>query len=123
MLEAQFQPDLVVHVGDYFYRDTTCKPGLNNFGAGQNNSDCNTPTSPAYVAWGDVFDSWNSDLFFPGQTLLATAPWVMVRGNHESCGRGAKGWFAMLEPRPYDFNQLNCARNSGTAAVTGTTPV
>ena len=89
--EAQFNPDLVVHVGDYFYRDTACQTGINNYGVAQNNSNCNSnpTTNTGYVPWGDVFDSWNGDFFFPAVNLLEAAPWVMARGNHESCGRGA----------------------------------
>ena len=122
-LEAQFAPDLIIHVGDYFYRDSVCQTGINNYGVGQNNSSCNTPTSPAFVPWADVFDSWNGDLFLPAATLLEAAPWVMVRGNHESCGRGARGWFALLDPHPYDINQVKCLKNAGNKTVTGTSPV
>src|SRR5262249_37523229 len=122
-LEAQFAPDLIVHVGDYFYRDTICTTGVNNYGIAQNNSTCNTPSSPTYVPWADIFDSWTGDLFLPAATLLEAAPWVMVRGNHESCGRGARGWFALLDPHPYDINQVKCPKNAGTATVSGNAPV
>jgi hypothetical protein len=30
--------------------------------------------------------------------LLAAAPWVLVRGNHELCSRGGHGWFRLLDP-------------------------
>jgi hypothetical protein len=122
-LEAQFTPDLIVHVGDYFYRDTVCQAGVNSFNVPQNSSACNTPSSAAYVPWADVFDSWNGDFFLPAATLLESAPWVMVRGNHESCGRGARGWFALLDPHPYNINQVACAKNVGNTTVSGTSPV
>jgi hypothetical protein len=116
--EAQFKPDLVVEVGDYFYRDTSCVvPGSGEFLSG-----CNDPTNANFETWGDTFDSWNADVFYPGNPLLAAAPWVMARGNHESCGRGARGWFALLEPRPFDINQVKCAYNAGKATV-GTSAV
>jgi hypothetical protein len=112
--EAQFKPDLVVEVGDWFYRDTSCViPGTGEFTAG-----CNEPNNPAYQTWGDTFDSWNADVLYPANPLLAAAPWVMARGNHESCGRGARGWFALLDPHPFNINQVTCAYNSGKATVT-----
>jgi hypothetical protein len=124
--EAQFAPDLVILVGDYFYRDTTCQPGINNYGVGQNqtnNCNSNPTTNPSYTPWGDTFDAWNGDLFFPAANLLEAAPWIMVRGNHESCGRGARGWFAMLDPHPYNINQVKCTKvGSLYPAPNGTAP-
>ena len=105
--EAAFKPDLIVQVGDWFYRDTNCSNAFPN---------CNNASSPSYETWGDTFDSWNADVFFPAAPLLAAAPWIMVRGNHESCGRGARGWFAFLEPRPYNYANVACAK-------TGTYPL
>ena len=82
---AQWKPDLVVHVGDYLYRENACpadNPGCAN--------------SP----WGYGWDAWQADFFTPGAELLKAAPWVMVRGNHESCARAGQGWWRMLDPRP-----------------------
>jgi hypothetical protein len=111
--EATFNPDLVLQVGDWFYRDTNCLTnGVETF------PGCNTPSSPNYETWGDTFDSWNADLFFPAKTLLAAAPWIMVRGNHESCGRGARGWYATLDPYPYNYNNVVCAK-TGTYPAPG----
>jgi hypothetical protein len=129
--EAQFKPDLIVQVGDYFYRDTNCVPtstaGASNGGPAITAgvpfvAGCNVSTNPAFETWGDTFDSWNADFFYPGNTLLPTAPWVMARGNHESCGRGARGWFALLDPHPFNVNQVNCQGGAG-AAVASTGPV
>ncbi len=111
-LEATFKPDLIVHVGDYFYRDTNC----NNTFPG-----CADTTSANYEMYGDTFDSWNADLLFPAKSLLAAAPWIMTRGNHESCGRGARGWYALLDPHPYDFSKVSCAPSS-PAAPSATAP-
>jgi hypothetical protein len=33
--------------------------------------------------------------------LLGAAPWVFMRGNHETCDRNAGGWFAYLDTRPF----------------------
>jgi len=77
-------PDLVVHVGDYYYREDAC-PADHKGCAG----------SP----YGDNWGAWKADFFDPAAPLLAAAPWVMVRGNHELCRRGGKGWMRMLDPR------------------------
>lgn len=116
--EALFKPDLIVHVGDYFYRDTDCRGAF---------PGCNDPASPNYEPYGDNWASWNGDLLTPAKTLLAAAPWVMTRGNHESCGRGAHGWFTLLDPRPYNANAVNCAagsffNGSATSYPAGTDP-
>jgi hypothetical protein len=33
--------------------------------------------------------------------LLAAAPWVFVRGNHESCFRAGQGWFRFIDAQPW----------------------
>jgi hypothetical protein len=79
---AAQKPDLVIHVGDYYYRENPCPP-LNLFCAG----------SP----YGDKWATWQAEFFQPAAPLLAAAPWVFVRGNHEVCHRGGDGWFALLD--------------------------
>lgn len=78
------KPDLVIHVGDYYYREDAC-PADRRGCAG----------SP----YGDKWPAWDADFFTPAKPLLAAAPWVMVRGNHEVCRRGGKGWMLLLDPR------------------------
>lgn len=99
--EVLFHPDLIVHVGDYFYRDTGCPDGSTP-------ATCPNTTTQ----WGDNWASWKDDFFVPAKSLLASAPWVMTRGNHESCGRGAKGWYRLLDPRPFDAAAAACAKGS-----------
>ncbi|MRV75441.1 metallophosphoesterase [Duganella sp. FT92W] len=82
---AAWKPDLVVHVGDYHYRENACPEG---------NAGC------AGSPWGYGWDAWNADLFQPAAPLLKAAPWVAVRGNHESCDRAGQGWWRLLDPRP-----------------------
>jgi Calcineurin-like phosphoesterase len=82
---AAMHPDLVIHVGDYHYRENACPPG---------NAGCSG--SP----WGYGWDTWDADLFTPATRLLAIAPWIMVRGNHESCDRAGQGWWRFIDPRP-----------------------
>ena len=78
-------PDLVIHVGDYHYRENACPAG---------NADC------ADSPWGYGWDAWNADFFAPARPLLAAAPWIFVRGNHESCNRAGQGWWLFLDFRP-----------------------
>lgn len=81
---ANFAPDLVVHVGDYHYRESPCPA---------NNAGC------AGSPWGYGWDTWQADFFAPAAPLLAAAPWVMARGNHETCSRAGQGWWRFLDPR------------------------
>ncbi len=116
--ESLFAPDLIVHVGDWFYRDTNCVvPASGATPAAEFVTGCSNTSSANYETWGDTFDSWNADVLYPGKTLLAAAPWVMSRGNHESCGRGARGWFALLDPHPFSTSQVTCAGGLGATAV------
>jgi hypothetical protein len=81
---AGHSPDLVIHVGDYYYREDPCPSG---------NSGCSG--SPH----GDNWAAWKANFFDPAAPLLGAAPWVMVRGNHEICKRGGAGWMRLLDPR------------------------
>ena len=38
--------------------------------------------------------------FQPARKLFAAAPWIVVRGNHESCNRAGQGWWRFMDPRP-----------------------
>jgi hypothetical protein len=82
---ATARPDLVIHVGDYHYRETPCPP---------QRSGC------ARSPWGYGFDAWYADFFEPAAPLLAAAPWIMVRGNHEDCVRAGEGWIRFLDRLP-----------------------
>jgi hypothetical protein len=84
---AAMKPDLVIHLGDYHYRENACPAG---------NAGC--ASSP----WGYGWDAWQADFFTPAEKLLAAAPWVMIRGNHESCSRAGQGWWRFLDPRPLE---------------------
>jgi Calcineurin-like phosphoesterase len=79
---AATNPDLVIHVGDYVYREAPCPAG---------NTDCSN--SPYGYGW----ESWNADFFEPSAPLLAVAPWILVRGNHETFDRAGDGWFRFLD--------------------------
>jgi len=79
-------PDLVLHVGDYHYRENPCDTAAE--------PDC------AAAVWGYGEAAWRADFLDPAAPLLAAAPWVMVRGNHEECARAGQGWWRLLDPHP-----------------------
>jgi hypothetical protein len=95
---AAMNPDMIIHVGDYYYRETPCNEAIQPGCAG-------TP-------YGDAWPAWNADFFSPAQPLLLAAPLALSRGNHESCGRGAQGWFSFLDVHPYDPRAVGCAFGS-----------
>jgi hypothetical protein len=98
---AALHPDLVLHVGDYHYRENACPP---------DQTGCQG--SP----WSYGFDAWEADLFRPAESLMEAAPWVMVRGNHEECLRAGQGWFRFLDTRPYsEDHSCNLAANDSIA--------
>jgi hypothetical protein len=104
---AASHPDLVIDVGDYYYRETACPPS---------GVDCKG--SP----YGDRTDSWVADYFAPAAPLFAAAPFIHVRGNHEDCKRSPLGWARYLSglpavtcsqheaPMMIDFDNLHVAQ-------------
>jgi hypothetical protein len=86
-MAASLKPDLVIHLGDYLYRESACPAG---------NQGC------AGSPWGDNWTSWQADFFTPAASLLAAAPIVLVRGNHEDCKRAGPGWTRLQGPSDFD---------------------
>jgi len=84
---AKLKPDLVIHVGDYLYRESPCPDG-----------DKRCADSP----YGDTWPAWAADFFTPAAPLLASSPWVFVRGNHEDCERSGLGWLRLLGPQVFN---------------------
>jgi len=82
---AASSPQVVIHVGDYLYREMPCPDGV---------AGCQGSPS------GDNWRTWRADFFDPAAPLLAAAPWVVVRGDHELCSRAGGGYFRFLDPRP-----------------------
>lgn len=84
------RPDLVIHVGDYLYREDPSRAN-------------DTAANPGCTTQADRF-SWPcvvADFFRPAETLLATAPVALTRGNHEDCNPAQQGgaggaWFRYL---------------------------
>jgi hypothetical protein len=81
---AKTRPDLIVHTGDYIYRESACPPG--------NNGCAGTPH-------GDNMETWLADWLVPAMPVFKTATLLPVRGNHETCERAGTGWFRYLGPR------------------------
>ncbi len=84
-LAAQAHPDLVIHVGDYNYRENACPAG---------DPRC------AGTPWGDNWATWDAEFFAPASLLLKAAAWVTERGNHEDCRRAGLGWTVFLSADP-----------------------
>jgi hypothetical protein len=80
---ARLKPDLVIHLGDYLYRESPCPAGA---------AGC------AGSPWGDNWITWQADFYTPAAPLLAAAPIVLVRGNHEDCLRAGPGWLRLQGP-------------------------
>jgi predicted phosphodiesterase len=104
---ARARPDLVIHVGDYHYREVRCPA---------ERKGC------ARSPWGYGFDAWDADFFEPAAPLLAAAPWIMVRGNHEDCSRAGEGWIRFLDwlpagPNCQDLTGIFVARLGGFGVV------
>ncbi len=78
---AAVHPDLVVHVGDYLYREHRCPPLARCAG---------TP-------YGDDAPAWYADFLTPAAPLFASTPVLLVRGNHETCDRNGAGWFRYFD--------------------------
>jgi hypothetical protein len=112
---AAGKPDLVLHMGDYNYRgtpssfqrtvdSTQVKTYYYDAGDGAPASEgCGVPGpyfsqnstgNPDADAW----EAWWLDFFQPAAPLLAAAPWVVARGNHELCSHAGPGWLYFLGP-------------------------
>jgi hypothetical protein len=112
---AAGKPDLVLHVGDYNYRGTPSsfqrtvagkreKSYYYDAGDGAEPSEqCEMPgpyfsQSSAGNPDADAWEAWWLDFFQPAAPLLAAAPWVAARGNHELCSHAGPGWLYFLGP-------------------------
>ncbi|MGD0491541.1 MAG: metallophosphoesterase [Steroidobacteraceae bacterium] len=82
---AKEKPDLMIHLGDYVYRESRCRQG-----------DGRCAGSP----WGDNWSTWSADFFAPAGPLLRSTVWLMARGNHEDCRRNGTGWTTLIGHDP-----------------------
>ena len=119
--EKRSDVDLIVHVGDYNYRNTprtmTLSPRATGYDrpitvrvydTGDLDDEDDVPEIPIGPAfWSqnmlgspipDNWTAWREDFFIPATRLMKAAPWLLVRGNHELCSRAGPGWFYLLDP-------------------------
>lgn len=92
---AATDPEVVVHVGDYVYREAPCPEG---------EQGCSGSS------YGDNWLTWRTELFDPAAPLFASAPWVVARGDHETCKRSGNGFFRFLDPRPLEEECVSSSR-------------
>ena len=98
---AALKPDLVVHIGDIHYRESPCPANM---------------AACANSPWGYGADAWQADFFDPAKSLLAVAPWIFVRGNHETCTRAGQAWFRYIDTQPWTLQRsCNEPANDGDA--------
>jgi predicted phosphodiesterase len=86
-LVAQQNPDFVIHLGDYAYRNK-----YNNPIDGEKNQQ---------MQW--FF--FKNEFFEPAKNLLSKVPMVFIRGNHEACQLTGKGWFLFFDPQKFQSCQ------------------
>lgn len=97
---ADERPDAILVNGDFFYREAACPES----------SQALCGSSPPPVSGMPFTDSaygWIADALMPMAPMLAAAPLVVTRGNHEACFRGGNGYFLLMDPR--DGTQDTCA--------------
>ncbi len=97
---ASSEGDLVIHVGDYLYRETPCPDP----------AECGT-------VWGLNWASWEADWFTPARTLNSKRPLFLTRGNHEDCVRSWRGWYRYFSPNAYADRLVNGACNNHDAPI------
>ena len=83
---GEAEPDVILYTGDYIYRESPCPEG-----------DKGCEGSP----YGDTEQTWKADWLNPAKPVHQAAPLVLIRGNHETCGRAGHGWFRYLDAHPY----------------------
>jgi hypothetical protein len=98
---SALKPDLVIHLGDYVSRESACPARF---------SGCEG--SP----FGDNWGAWSADLFSPAAPLLAAAPVIFARGNHEDCNRQGPGWLRLMGSGAFD-QTVPCALHVAPYAV------
>lgn len=84
-------PDLLMHVGDFMYVKI------------------------------DTWDAWKMQFFDPAKAALDAGPWVMIRGNHERCGKfgdAPLGYYLFFDiGNPNDYDCKNEGELTSTYAV------
>lgn len=133
---AARHPDLVLHMGDFNYRGTPSgfKETVDGKAVQRWYYDAGDGAPPSercgvrgpYLSQNrsgspepDNWKAWWLDFFEPAAPLLAAAPWVVTRGNHELCSHAGPGWFYFLDASSNlpegGANQHGCPPQDGAA--------
>lgn len=89
---AREHPDAVLFNGDFFYREAACPDTAQAL--------CGSSPPPlTAMPFTDSAYGWVADVLMPMAPMLAAAPLVVSRGNHEACYRGGNGYFLLFDPR------------------------
>lgn len=126
-------PDLVLHAGDFNYRGTGGYDYQGNSDDPEYDAGDVDPDDPqcqledlyvsqnaGYSDQPDSWDDWYLDFFEAAADLLAQAPFVVTRGNHELCSRAGPGWFYFLDPSSnLNGTQLSCPDQGGETPPQG----
>src|SRR5262249_9667145 len=86
MIGSNVQP-VILHLRDFHYREKPCP-----------DADARCPG----MSFGDHWQTWEAEFFRPSRPLLAAAPWIMLRGNHEDCARAGAGWLFLFDLQSYE---------------------
>lgn len=81
--------DVLVHIGDYYYREACADKAV-----------CEQYTNTTGPTW----LTWWEDFYKPALPFLSKTPVVFMRGNHEDCKRGFRGW-APLSSQVKEFSE------------------
>ncbi len=105
---AKDNPDVIINLGDYFYREAVCPATDQGLCASNPPPPGNLPVTGSAMGW-------IADALIPMQPVFDAAPILMVRGNHESCARGGIGFFLFFSPQR--STALQCAPEMVDGAV------
>ena len=105
---AKNEPDVIINLGDYLYRESACPMNDQNLCA-------SSPPPPGNLPVTGSAASWIADALTPMQPVFDAAPILMLRGNHESCARGGIGFFLFFSPQR--STALQCAPSIVNGAV------
>lgn len=104
---AKRRPDLVLFVGDFYYREAPCPA--------DKQGECGSSPPPVSgLPFTDSAYGWLADSILPMAPLFPAAPLLIVRGNHEACDRGGNGYFLLFDPFRQSSNECAPVEHEGT---------
>ncbi|MBU6244164.1 MAG: metallophosphoesterase [Actinomycetales bacterium] len=112
---ASDQPDAIIFNGDFFYREAACP-------AGQQSECGSSPPPVTGLPFTDSAYGWIADSLLPMAPMLAAAPMIVTRGNHEACYRAGNGFFYLFDPREGTSDTCAPVLSEGTLTAAPTVP-